>query len=313
MELIDCIDLKVDDINSLSDHCIIRTVLSVPKPIDSEEKPEEHTQCNTFTNSHTLTSYKWKEQYKDDYIDNINSPHVLAQLEHLYDRLDTNNITPQLANAYTYELTELFTENSRKCIKQLTHKHSHAAQNNTPWHDRECKTHWNIFIKERNNLKKHKHPQTLQATQTARTSYNKCCRVKKAIYDKNITESHMKLKHENPPLFWKTIKPHDKYECPVTLSSFHSYYSELCSQSTTIQISTNTSAFLQHYSCTVDELDKEISIIEVEHAIKLLKCGKSPGQDNVLNECIKHGGVWITHIITRLFNHLYNLGTFLDH
>ena len=39
---------------------------------------------------------------------------------------------------------------------------------------------------------------------------------------------------------------------------------------------------------------------------------KSPGPDNVLNECIKHGGAWITHIITRLFNHLYNLGTFPD-
>ena len=114
-------------------------------------------------------------------------------------------------------------------------------------------------------------------------------------------------------MFWKIIKPHDKCECPVTLSSFHSYLSELCSQSTTLRNSTHTCAFLQHYYCTV-ELDKEISIIEVEHAIKLLKCSKSPGQDNVLNECIKHGGAWITHIITtcRLCNHLYNLGTFPD-
>ena len=71
-------------------------------------------------------------------------------------------------------------------------------------------------------------------------------------------------------------------------------------------------AFSQHYSCTVDELDKEISIIEVEHAIKLLKCGKSPGQDNVLIECIKYGSVWITHIIAKLFNHLYNLGALPD-
>ena len=31
-QLIDCIDLKVDDINPLSDHCIIRTFLSVPTP-----------------------------------------------------------------------------------------------------------------------------------------------------------------------------------------------------------------------------------------------------------------------------------------
>ena len=73
-----------------------------------------------------------------------------------------------------------------------------------------------------------------------------------------------------------------------------------------------TCAFLQHYSCNIDKLDKEISIIEVEHAIKLLRCGKSPGQDNVLNECIKYGGLWITHFIARLFNHLYNLGVLPD-
>ena len=97
--------------------------------MDSEEKPNEHTPCNTFTNSHTLTSYKWKEQYKDDYVDNINLQHVLAQLEHLYDRLDINNLTPHLANTYTNELTEIFTENSRKCIKQPTHKHLRTAQN----------------------------------------------------------------------------------------------------------------------------------------------------------------------------------------
>ena len=168
---------------------------------------------------------------------------MLVQLEHLYDRLNTNNLTPQLANTYTNELTEIFTENSRKCIKQPAYKHSHTAQNNTPWHDSECKTLRNIFIKERNNLKKHKHLEILQATQTARTSYNKCCRVKKAIYDKNITESHVKLKYENPRLFWKTIKAHDTYECPVTLSSFHSYFSELCSQSTTCQNSTHTCFF----------------------------------------------------------------------
>ena len=311
-ELIDCIDLKVDDINSLSDHCIIRTFLSVATPIHSEGDTKEHTPCNTFTNSHTLPLYKWKEQYKDDYVDNINSSHMLAQLEHLYDKLGTNVLTSQLANTYTNELTEIFTENSRKCIKQPIHKHLHTAQNNAPWHDRECKTLRNTFIKERNNLKRHKHPQTLQATQTARVTYNKCCRTKKAIYDKNITESYVKLKHENPRLFWKTIKPHDKYECSVTLDSFYCYFSELCSQSTTLQNPTHTYAFSQHYSCTVDELDKEISITEVEHAIKLLKCDKSPGQDNVLNECIKYGGVWITHIIARLFNHLYNLGEFPD-
>ena len=126
----------------------------------------------------------------------------LKSCERFHWPFDDAILTSQLANTYTNELTEIFTENSRKCIKQPIHKHLHTAQNNAPWHDRECKTLRNTFIKERNNLKRHKHPQTLQATQTARVTYNKCCRTKKAIYDKNITESYVKLKHENPRLFW---------------------------------------------------------------------------------------------------------------
>ena len=37
-DLIDCIDLKVDDINSLSDHCMLRTFLSVSTFFEAEQK-----------------------------------------------------------------------------------------------------------------------------------------------------------------------------------------------------------------------------------------------------------------------------------
>ena len=193
------------------------------------------------------------------------------------------------------------------CETQQTRKHQYKSANK--WHDRECKTLRDIFIKERNNLKKRKNPQSLHATQIARVTYNKCCRVKKAIHDKNTTESHLKLKYKNPRLFWKAINPRNNQECPVTLDTFYTYFSELCSQSITPTNATHTSTFLQNYTCTVDELDKDISIAEVEYAIKLLKCGKSTGYNNVLNECIKYGGYRIVCIITRLFNYLYNLGT----
>ena len=54
------------------------------------------------------------------------------------------------------------------------------------------------------------------------------------------------------------------YDCVRTL------FSELCSQSITPTNNTHTSTFLQNYTCTVEELDKDISIAEVEYAIKLL-------------------------------------------
>ena len=130
----------------------------------------------------------------------------------------------------------------------------HENQENI-WHDRECKTLRDIFIKERNKLKKCKNPQSLQATQIARFNYNKCCRVKKTRHDKNTTASHVKFKYENPRLFWKTINPHNNQKCPVTLDTFYTYFSELCSQSITQTNASHTSKFLQNYTCTVDELD----------------------------------------------------------
>ena len=80
-------------------------------------------------------------------------------------------------------------------------------------------------------------------------------------------------------LFWKTINPRTNQECPVTLDldTFYTYFLELCSQNITPTNISHTSTFLQNYTCTVDELDKDISIAEVEYAIKLLKSGKSTG------------------------------------
>ena len=42
------------------------------------------------------------------------------------------------------------------CETQQTRKHQYKSANK--WHDRECKTLRDIFIKERNNLKKCKNP-----------------------------------------------------------------------------------------------------------------------------------------------------------
>ena len=93
--------------------------------------------------------------------------------------------------------------------------------------------HLGIYLFKKKKLTKCKNPQSLQTTQIARLNYNKCCRVKKAIHDKNTTDSHVKLKYKNPRLFWKTINPRTNQKCPVTLDTFYTYISELCSQNIT--------------------------------------------------------------------------------
>ena len=81
------------------------------------------------TNNHTIIQYRWKEHYKDEYVANINSPHVIAQLEDLYDILDTEHPTTQLAYDYVEELTKVFTKSSKMCETQQTHKHQYKSAN----------------------------------------------------------------------------------------------------------------------------------------------------------------------------------------
>ena len=81
-------------------------------------------------------------------------------------KLDTEHPTTQLAYDYVEELTEIFTKSSKICETQQIRKHQYKSANK--WHDRESKTLRDIFIKERNKLKKRKNPQSLHATQIAR-------------------------------------------------------------------------------------------------------------------------------------------------
>ena len=64
-----------------------------------------------------------------------------------------------------------------------------------------------MFLRAKRNMKKHKTTQTLRALQDARTIYSKCCKAKVAVHEEQVTAAHMKLKYENPRLFWKAVKP----------------------------------------------------------------------------------------------------------
>ena len=88
----------------------------------------------------------------------------------------------------------------------------------------------------------------------------------------------------------------------ASLSSFESFYSEHFSS----QINSSKTYF--KYNVHVEELDKDISIYEIDRAIQHLKSDKAPGSDNVLSELIKNGGPVLKHAILVLFNKLYNCG-----
>ncbi len=57
-------------------------------------------------------------------------------------------------------------------------------------------------------------------------------------------------------------------------------------------------------------LDYDISDKELFHTINTLKCKKSPGLDNIINEMLKCGKDYLVPVIKKLFNLILNCGYF---
>ena len=63
---------------------------------------------------------------------------------------------------------------------------------------------------------------------------------------------------------------------------------------------------------TFDELNVPIELTEINNAIKQLKCGKSGGEDQLLNEFFVSGRDILSPYLVSLFNFIFDIGIFPD-
>ena len=98
------------------------------------------------------------------------------------------------------------------------------------------------------------------------------------------------------------MKPHVNLECPVTLTQLYAHFSEIIIPNNSKLTSTSTS----NHTYTVEQFDRIITLKEIDPSISALKHHKSPGYDNVLNECIIFSNTIRRSILISLFNHIFN-------
>ena len=65
--------------------------------------------------------------------------------------------------------------------------------------------------------------------------------------------------------------------------------------------------YITHYD---EELDQPFTVSEIAQGISSMKHNRSPGYDNILNECLLYCNDKILCITTCIFNHLFHLTTF---
>ena len=298
-QLFSYIDLKVGDISSLSDHCLISTEITLPGV-------HKQAQTSNYTNHDTpYISYKWKPQFQEDYLHNINSEVTQHKIHNLYTRLsDSHVIDGSAITQFTNILLDANTKCRTVCTSSL--KSKLAKNKDALWYDSECKELRKKFITTRNSYKNTNNKEQLQLINESRNTYGRCCRIKKAKHDYKATQQ-CQLKYDNPRSFWKGIRPRKHVDCPIDVQTFYAYFTEINTAHTnTTHININH----QYPITCVESLDREITAQEVDYVITHLQRNKSPGADNILNECLISGKENLIHLITLIFNILYNTSTF---
>ena len=104
--MIDRIDLKVEDINPLSDHCTVTTKISLNiLTVHTHNTPDIDYTCT----SHTHIPYRWKQNFRKEYETIIESIATKTQLDNIYDTLQEEISTPCIIKHSIVQLSSINT------------------------------------------------------------------------------------------------------------------------------------------------------------------------------------------------------------
>ena len=141
----------------------------------------------------------------------------------------------------------------------------------------------------------------------AKKIYVKLCKKKSISHDERFTNSLLASKFGDTRNYWKQIKPPqiDNTEY-VSAEQFRDHFSSLFE-------ARNEDAEKHDYSQytrSVDVLDDEFTIEEIDQAVKHLKRGKAAGSDDIKSDYILCEHNNLKYVMKELFNKLYSIGFF---
>ena len=146
-----------------------------------------------------------------------------------------------------------------------------------------------------------------------RLQYFKVIKEKKQIYRQSFYDTLLRNRNDSKK-FWSAIKrvrPRESNQITITLDEWREHFEGVlgqCSMTTNTDVGEVRDEQLD--DICIEDLDEDITVLEVKRAIKMLKPNKSPGLDDITSEFIKSAEPIISPFLVKLFNQIYDTGTF---
>ena len=137
-------------------------------------------------------------------------------------------------------------------------------------------------------------------------------------YDIMQTEKLMKAKCNNAKLYWKMLtgKNNKQNTCPITCKEFYNHFLKLSDpEDNFFQADREISGEMREViENDIEEMYAELNVpmneSELRKAVIELKCGKSGGEDLIINELLMNGFSVLCPYMLQLFNFIFEAGIF---
>ena len=145
----------------------------------------------------------------------------------------------------------------------------------------------------------------------ARKNYAVAKRKARRKFERSERSKFANMGKKSPKQFWKTVnnlrKGNQSTTQPIKIDEFAEYFERISNISNTTNHVVDSTDVLQ---TDIEELDRDISIGEIEKAINSLKRGKSPGFDGLLSDFFIDAKHFIVPYLMNTYNEIFNSGIY---
>ena len=192
---------------------------------------------------------------------------------------------------------------------------SNRVSKKADWFDDECRAAKQLYFNALNEFNRYKTDDNRLNMCTLKASYKAIVRKKKRKFEYFKIKEIELLRHAKPKDFWKLFKKNKKNNSKITLNEFFDYFSKMQQDLATVLDEESEEFVKNNNASSVDEnnfeeLDKPITVFEIETVIRSLKRNKSAAGDQLLNEYFIESADILSGHLVDLFNAILNSGFF---
>ena len=226
---------------------------------------------------------KWNDSLRDDFrrslIARLTDLNTIVNQIDISDRSSINSGIENFSKLLNDVAYPLFSK--KLCINppNLSSLYNKRLCNKADWFDEECHTAKQLYCNALQTFNHCKSNENRIIMCNLKLIYKRLVKRKKRLYENNRIREIERLRHAKPKDFWKLFTKKRNTNSNISLEDFFNYFSSLHQDLINVQ-EQESEEFCHNYDfestdCNFEELDKPITVDEVEVVFRYLKRNKS--------------------------------------